>query len=92
METIPATGHTPGEGATCLNPGTCTVCGAVLDKASGHNFQPEVTAPTCLKLGFTTYTCANCGYSYKSDYTDPLGHDHKPIVTEPTCTEGGYTT
>lgn len=92
METIPATGHTPGEGATCLNPGTCTVCGAVLDKASGHNFQPEVTAPTCLKLGFTTYTCANCGYNYKSDYTDPLGHDHKPVVTEPTCTEGGYTT
>ena len=92
METIPATGHTPGEDATCLNPGTCTVCGAVLDKASGHSFQPEVTAPTCLKLGFTTYTCKSCGYNYKSDYTDPLGHDHKPVVTEPTCTEGGYTT
>lgn len=92
LETIPATGHTPGEGATCLNPGTCTVCGAVLDKATGHNFKADVTAPTCLKLGYTTFTCESCGYSYKSDYTDPLGHDHKPVVTEPTCTEGGYTT
>lgn len=92
IEKIPATGHTPGEGATCLNPGTCAVCGAVLDKAAGHDFKEEVTAPSCLKLGFTTYTCANCGFSYKSDYTDPLGHDHKPVVTEPTCTEGGYTT
>lgn len=92
LETIPATGHTPGEGATCLNPGTCTVCGAVLDKATGHNFKADVTAPTCLKLGYTTFTCENCGYSYKSDYTDALGHDYEAHVTEPTCTEGGFTT
>lgn len=92
LETIPATGHTLGEGATCLNPGTCAVCGAVLDKATGHNFKAEITEPTCLKIGFTTYTCANCGFSYKSDYTNPLGHDHQPTVTEPTCTEGGFTT
>lgn len=92
LETIPATGHTLGEGASCLNPGTCTVCGAVLDKATGHNFVAEITEATCLKLGYTTFTCANCGFSYKSDYTDPLGHDHVAHVTEPTCTEGGYTT
>lgn len=92
IEKIPATGHTPGDGATCLNPGTCAVCGAVLDKATGHSFKAEITEPTCLKIGYTTYTCENCGFSYKSDYTDPLGHDHVANVTEPTCTEGGYTT
>lgn len=91
LEKIPATGHTLGEDATCLNPGTCVVCGAVLDKATGHNFAAEVTEATCLKLGYTTYTCENCGFSYKSDYTDPLGHDYVGEVTEPTCTEGGYT-
>lgn len=92
LETIPATGHTPGEDATCLNPGTCAVCGAVLEKASGHNFKADVTGATCLKLGWTTYTCVHCGFSYKSDYTDPLGHDYAAHVTEPTCTEGGFTT
>lgn len=92
LETIPATGHTPGEGATCLNPGTCAVCGAVLEKATGHSFKADVTEATCLKLGYATYTCEHCGFSYKSDYTDPLGHDYVPHVTEPTCTEGGYTT
>jgi DNA-directed RNA polymerase subunit RPC12/RpoP len=92
LETIPATGHTLGDGATCLNPGTCVTCGAVLDKAIGHNFKTVVTDVTCLQMGYTTYTCDRCGFTYKSDYTDPLGHDHVAHVTEPTCTEGGYTT
>lgn len=92
LETLPAAGHTLGEGATCLNPGTCTTCGAVLDKATGHSFKAVITDPTCTKIGYTTFTCANCGFSYKSDYTDALGHNHKPHVTAPTCTEGGYTT
>ena len=33
-----------------------------------------VTAPTCTKKGFTTYTCA-CSDTYVSDYVDPLGHN-----------------
>ncbi len=92
LETIPATGHTPGEDATCTDPQTCITCGAVIEKAMNHNFEADVTAPTCTAMGYTTFTCAGCGFSYKSDYTDPLGHDHVPTVTAPTCLEAGYTT
>jgi len=91
-EAISAKGHTPGPAATCLNPQTCKDCGAVLVPATGHRYSKEVTAPTCTKMGFTTYTCAGCGDSYKSDYTESLGHDYVAKVTDPTCTEGGYTT
>ena len=91
-EAVSASGHNPGPAATCNNPQTCLICGAVLAEATGHDYRTTVTAPTCNGMGFTTYTCANCGDSYKSDYTDPLGHDYKSAVTAPTCLDGGYTT
>ena len=92
IEMIPATGHTPGDPATCTDPQTCVTCGAIIEKAHGHNVTAVVTDATCLKMGWTTYTCEDCGLSYKSDYTDALGHDYVPEVTAPTCTEQGYTT
>ena len=92
IEMIPATGHTPGDPATCTDPQTCVTCGAIIEKAHGHNVTAVVTDATCLKMGWTTYTCEDCGLSYKSDYTDALGHNYVPEVTEPTCTEQGYTT
>ena len=91
-ETIPATGHTHGDPATCINPETCPTCGAVLEKANGHNFKAVVTKPTCLKMGYTTYTCTACGETYQSNYKDALGHNFQAVVTAPTCTEKGYTT
>ncbi len=39
-----------------------------------HNYTKKVTAPTCTKKGYTTYTCTDCGYSYKDNYTNPVGH------------------
>lgn len=91
LEKIPAVGHTPGKGATCLNPGTCTVCGAVLEDHLGHSYKPEVTSPTCTKMGYTVYTCASCGDSYKSDYTDPTGHTPGEWIVdkEPTMENHG---
>ena len=91
-EAVSATGHTPGHAATCDNPQTCLTCGAVLAEATGHDFKAAVTEATCTDLGYTTYTCANCGESYKSDYVREKGHDYKAAVTAPTCIEGGYTT
>lgn len=91
LETIPATGHVAGEGASCTEPQLCAVCGTVLSPAHGHNYIAEITAPTCQKMGYTTYTCDDCGDSYKSDYSDPLGHSFEGAVTEPTCTERGFT-
>ncbi|MBQ2634318.1 MAG: S-layer homology domain-containing protein [Oscillospiraceae bacterium] len=92
IEMIPATGHTPGEPAACTDPQICVTCGAIIEKAHGHNVTAVVTDATCLKMGWTTYTCEDCGLTFKSDYTDALGHDYVPEVTAPTCTEHGYTT
>ena len=95
----------------CVNDGSfdtvvyCATCGTELSRittvvpATGHDYQSEVTAPTCTEQGYTTYTCQNigCGDSYKSDYVDALGHtEAEPVVENEkaaTCTAtGSYDT
>lgn len=91
LEGDPAAGHVPGEAATCTTPQLCTKCGAVIVNALGHDYQEDVTAPTCTEMGYTTYTCSRCGDTYKGDYTDAAGH--KPgdwiIDQEPTTDSEG---
>ena len=59
--------------------------------ANGHSYKATVTAPTCTKQGYTTYTCA-CGDTYDADHVSATGHSYSKVVTAPTCTEEGYTT
>ncbi len=87
LEGDPAAGHVPGEAATCTTPQLCTKCGAVIVNALGHDYQEEVTDPTCTEMGYTTYTCSRCGDTYKGNYTDAAGHkpgdwiiDQKPTT------------
>lgn len=96
-----------GKPATCtesgLTDGTrCKTCGDILVsqeiiKATGHNYESEITAPTCTDGGYTTYTC-HCGDSYIGDYTEILGHsidEGSPDSVdriEPTCTTSGSET
>ena len=87
-----ATGHTPGAAATCTEPQTCEKCGTVLELPKGHSYETEVTAPTCTAMGYTVYTCADCGDSYTADFTDKTEHSYNAVVTAPTCTEHGFTT
>lgn len=91
LDADPADGHIPGAPATCTEPQLCTRCGAVLEKALGHDYKSEVTAPTCTEMGYTTNTCARCGDTNKSDYTEPAGH--KPgdwiIDKQPTTDSEG---
>ena len=91
LDADPADGHIPGAPATCTEPQLCTRCGAVLEKALGHDYKSEVTAPTCTEMGYTTNTCSRCGDTNKSDYTEPAGH--KPgdwiIDKEPTTDSEG---
>ena len=86
-----AAGHVPGNDATCTQPQLCTKCGAVLKNALGHDYKSKVTAPTCTEMGYTTNTCARCGDTTKTDYTEPAGH--KPgdwiIDKEPTTDAAG---
>ena len=57
-----------------------------------HEYNAEVTAPTCTEQGYTTYTC-ECGDTYTTDYVDALGHIPANAVEEnyvaATCTENG---
>ena len=58
-----------------------------------EEYRGAVTEPTCEAQGYTTYTCSNCGYQWKANYTDPIGHDlDAGVVTPPTPTAFGYTT
>lgn len=91
LEGDAAAGHAPGAPATCTEPQLCEKCGAVIENALGHDYQKEVTAPTCTEMGRTTYTCSRCGDTYDGDYTDPTGH--KPgdwiVDKEPTTESAG---
>ncbi len=59
----------------------------------GHDYESDVTAPTCTEKGYTTYTCS-CGDSYVADYVDAKGHiDGEWKVTKPaTYTAEGEKT
>ena len=78
------TSYTSDGNATCASDGTKTAhcdrgCGAkdtVVDAgtAKEHTYTQQVTDPTCVDQGYTTYLC-HCGHSYKDHMTDALGHD-----------------
>ena len=64
--------------------------------ASGHNYVPVVTAPTCQEPGETNDICTNCGLvdpekeSYDKTAVDPNGHvPVDTVITRPTCTTPG---
>ena len=42
-----------------------------------HDYKPELVAPTCTALGYTSYTCTKCGSNYIDDIVPALGHDYK---------------
>ena len=46
------------------------------DPTCQHNYTTVVTAPTCTKGGFTTYTCTLCGHSYTGNQTAALDHSY----------------
>jgi len=51
-----------------------------------HSYSEKVTAPTCMKKGYTTYTC-ECGDSYKDDETEATGHSFTNYVYDNNATK-----
>ena len=87
---VPAKGHSEVIDAavapTCTETGLtegkhCAVCNAVLLKqeivpALGHEYSAKKTLPSCVKGGYTTYTCSRCADSYVADRIAKLGHQY----------------
>ena len=44
------------------------------DTSCTHNYKASVTAPSCTKGGYTTYTCSLCGDSYTGNEVSATGH------------------
>ena len=62
------------------------------EESKAHDYQPQVTSPTCNSEGYTTYVCTICGDYYVADYVDAIEHRYISVVTPPTCSDYGYTT
>ena len=64
------------------------------DTACAHEaWSTVVTASTCLRGGFTTKTCTNCGATWTTGNTAALGHwFNSGVVTPATDGSFGYTT
>ena len=106
-DTVTKKGHTEvideAKAPTCTATGLtegkhCSVCDKVIVAqtevaALGHKYEAVVTAPTCTKGGYTTYTCSACGDNYMANEVAASGHKYSASVTsEPTCTEKGEKT
>ncbi len=64
---------------------------AKFTSAHVHSFTTEITTATCVKEGFTTYSCT-CGESYIGNITSALGHVEQTVSSvSPTCTTGGLS-
>ncbi len=81
--------HVPGDNATCTAPQLCLLCGGVVNETLDHPYEAVVTAPTCSKLGYTTYTCSVCGDKYTADETGVVNHkdDDKNYLCDYECGE-----
>ena len=83
-------GHLVKEHATCLTPGFCSICGAAVEEALGHDFGDWsfITEPTCTEGGVRTHICKRCGFEQQEE-VPPLGHDDIHVSTPPSCTDIG---
>ena len=56
-----------------------------------HDYVAVVTPPSCTEKGYMTYTCRDCGHSYKGNEVDATGHTwgEWKVIKEATTTETG---
>ena len=84
----------------------CSVCGALFSDAEAtkpttaaeltiaaleHNYEETITAATCTKGAYSTFTCSRCGDTYDTEPGEPLAHPYELVKEDPaaTCTTNG---
>ena len=57
----------------------------------GHNYQQQITNPTCTEYGYTTNICERCNNSYFDSYVNPTGHNLNEwhIINQANCETDG---
>ena len=73
-------------GTICILLLTVLILVFTLNSCHKHEYTEVVTEPTCLKGGYTTYTCS-CGDSYTDNETEALGHSYSDWVVVKEATE-----
>ena len=68
-----------------------TLAYGIVSAKPEHDYSTKVTDPTCDEMGYTTYTCSDCGDVHKDDYVDKLGHIYGDLIIgeKETCTTSG---
>lgn len=63
-------------------------------EASGHDYKKTIYPNSCTDVGYTKYTCFDCGESHISDEVAAKGHTFNDYVSnaDATCTEDGTKT
>ena len=58
-----------------------------------HTYETTITSPTCEGMGYTTYICTICSYSFVGEHISPTGHIWAAATTDApkTCTACGIT-
>ena len=91
-----AKGHTAGAEATCTAAQVCTVCGAELTEALGHDMvSDDQTDATCTEPGVSAGShCSRCDYKEGFTVIPALGHSYNDgeITIPSTCENAGEMT
>ena len=75
------------KGWTTIDNGAKAVPMSITCLDAGHTYTSAVTAPTCSTMGFTTYTCSKCDYTYEGDLVVTSDHTAGDWVIDKEATE-----
>ena len=85
-------GLTAMETRICSKCGELEIRGGELIPVTEHSFTAVETPSTCTAMGYTTYTCSACGYSYIGSYSGGyIMHDFTETLYPSTPNARGYT-